>query len=320
MNPITKIQHSWTPLHEFALAGHNDDVSLAENLVTRWGIPVDGRPSDNVDIETPFSLAIQHNAFKLDDILWELGAEINALSVRSMFLVAEYPMTVLGHIITSNSSHSDLQLRYILSKKDALGKNCVDFVVEPQRGLTALHRAAWARKGLQFAVGDAPNPDRKQRITVTNASHSLVHLKATPNNVVSKRKDVDVVPHPERGFTDLQPATLGQEGPQFSSSVAPSQEGIPDINHKVVLELLQHFRSPNELGQKSRFRGWTALHFAVDGVNAPAVQALIQSGADVSITDDNHQTPLILARTMSIEKQKISQSTIALQRVIDLFI
>jgi hypothetical protein len=137
-------------LHEFAYAGHNDDVSLAEELVKTWGVSIDGPwPSGATEIETPFALAVLHNAFKLADAMLALGADLNALSVRSTFLVVIWPVTILGHLIISNARHSVAQLRYLLSKEN------VRFVVEPERGITALHRAAWAGREVRVFSGEA---------------------------------------------------------------------------------------------------------------------------------------------------------------------
>lgn len=153
-NPFTKLDDSWTALHTFAHAGHTDDVSLVEDLI-RLGLPVDGRSTDSVEIETPLMTAVQNQSFALATTLLKLGADINALSVSCGLLVAEHPMNILGHVINSNSRNSRPCLRYLLQQ---CGDQYVpEFVVEPSRGLTALHRAAWAHYGLRFSSGGSVN-------------------------------------------------------------------------------------------------------------------------------------------------------------------
>src|SRR5271170_2840671 len=109
---FTKAPDSWASLHELALAGHNDDPSLAEDIIGS-GVPVDRRPKELLEIETPLYLAIQHNAFALADVLLKRGADINAMSLRATFFVAEFPMTIMGHLIASNSGYSEDRLRYL---------------------------------------------------------------------------------------------------------------------------------------------------------------------------------------------------------------
>lgn len=166
-NPFNKLDNSWTVLHEFAYAAHNDDVSLCEDLVTMWGVPVDGRLHGGTMVETPFALAILHNAFNLADALFALGADINALSIRSTFLVVVWPTTILGHLIISNARHATTQVCYLLDKGN------VNFVVEPERGLTALHRAAWSHREVSVFTGEVL---RLEDVNMVNSSDIVYGL------------------------------------------------------------------------------------------------------------------------------------------------
>ena len=135
-------------MHELALAGHNDDPSLAEDIIGS-GVPIDRRPKELLEIETPLYLAIQHNAFALADVLLKRSADINAMSLRCTFFVAEFPMTIMGHLIASNSRYSEDRLRYLLRQGNKL-----QFIVELTRRLTVFHRAAWAHHGIHLDNGD----------------------------------------------------------------------------------------------------------------------------------------------------------------------
>jgi hypothetical protein len=102
--------------------------------------------------ETPFLVAVQHNAFDLATTFLEFGADPNALCLSSGLLSLERPTTVLGHIIASSSQHTIPRLRYLLER---CPKNkTIDFIVEPARQLSALHRAAWAHQGILHRLPD----------------------------------------------------------------------------------------------------------------------------------------------------------------------
>lgn len=151
---------NWTALHILANAGHNSDVSMASRLV-HAGLHVDGlpeilatgdgeeaaqQPSPNDSTETPFLVAMQNNAFNLATELVGLGADINALCLGSGFITLEYPTTVLGHLVAASSQHTTPRLRYLLHECNK--NSLLEFIVEPARNLTALHRAAWANTGI----------------------------------------------------------------------------------------------------------------------------------------------------------------------------
>jgi ankyrin repeat protein len=145
-NPFRAGKMDWTALHTLAEAAHDQDTSLSREIV-KLGVPADGRPVDSVDTETPFSVAIHNNAFKLASTLLELGADINALSLHSALVTVEFPMTALGNLIATNARYSHARLRYLLFECEK--HNELDFIVEPERRLSALHRAAWAYHGLK---------------------------------------------------------------------------------------------------------------------------------------------------------------------------
>ena len=106
----------------------------------------EGRPPNSTRPETPLTVAIQNNAFNLASFLLALGADVNALSQSSGLIATEYPTTILGHIIASTARHSTPRLRFLLN--DCALHESIDFIVEPTHKLSALHRAAWAHRGL----------------------------------------------------------------------------------------------------------------------------------------------------------------------------
>jgi len=144
-NPFDRTKKDWSALHLFAHAGHDLDVTLAESLI-RAGVPTDGQMVDKGDCESPLLVALKNNAFNLANLLLDRGADVNTKSVSSGFIVLEYPTTTLGHIVASAARHCIPRLRYLLY--DCAAADHIDFVVESERKLTALHRAAWAYKGI----------------------------------------------------------------------------------------------------------------------------------------------------------------------------
>lgn len=125
---------------------------MAEDL-TAAGVPVDGRPPGTIEAETPLTVAIRNNAFNLASSLITIGADINALSRSSGLVMTEHPSSILGHIIASNARHSTPRLRYLLYDSSAC--DTINFIVEPARNLSALHRAAWAYCGLRTTSSES---------------------------------------------------------------------------------------------------------------------------------------------------------------------
>jgi ankyrin repeat protein len=136
---------TWSSLHLFADQAHNDNLELVEDLVAA-GVPVDGDPTQS--IETPLHIAVRRNAFCLADLLRKCGAAIDALCTHSTLLINPHPLTGLGHIVVLNARHSFHGLRYMIASG-------ASFIVEPARGLSALHLCAMVPNGLVY-VGGAP--------------------------------------------------------------------------------------------------------------------------------------------------------------------
>ncbi|RBR20149.1 uncharacterized protein FIESC28_05428 [Fusarium coffeatum] len=78
------------------------------------------------------------------------GADINLSSLSSGHLSFTNPTTIFGHVIASNARNSITRLRYLLGSAD-----CLNFIVEPTRQWTALHRAAAAHIDDEFRGTDA---------------------------------------------------------------------------------------------------------------------------------------------------------------------
>ena len=182
-NPFQPDLLNWSALHVFAQEGHNNDVSLVQTLA-QMGIPVDGpttpTPAEgnhtttnddlNPDVhrlslkdnpgptiptcETPFAIAVRHNAFHLSSTLLSLGANPNALTLSSGLFKSPHPLTILGHIIISNARYSTARLKYLLNLPVDEKHSGVDFIVEPTRQLSALHRAAMAYQDITSVIAN----------------------------------------------------------------------------------------------------------------------------------------------------------------------
>ncbi|KAL9038328.1 MAG: hypothetical protein Q9214_005322 [Letrouitia sp. 1 TL-2023] len=178
-NPFQPDQTNWSALHVFAHEGHNKGMGLVKALVEA-GVPVDGaehtpsmapredpsinQAAETVDIsslsltktipkimtcETPFAVALRHNAFNLATVLLQAGADPNALTISSGLFISPYPLTTLGHMIISNARYSSPRLRYLLNTSTP---DCA-FIVDPVRQLTALHRTAMAHQEIVKVEG-----------------------------------------------------------------------------------------------------------------------------------------------------------------------
>lgn len=147
-NPFSGQTSTWTALHVLAYAGQND-TRLVQPLLDH-GAPIDGFPDDSGRTESPLLVAVQNDQFKLAECFISHGADINSTSMSSGHLSFTNPTTILGHVIASNARNSIERLRYLLGSKDSL-----NFIVEPTRQWTALHRAAAAHIDAEFRGTDA---------------------------------------------------------------------------------------------------------------------------------------------------------------------
>ncbi len=150
LSPYDEHARTWSALHIFAEQAHNDELGLVDDLLAA-SVPVDGDPAHA--IETPFNVAVRHNAFHLADCLLRRGASLHVASKRSSLIVSPHPLTGLGHIVALNARYSFNSLRYMLGPHEAAAPEAaaVDFVVEPARGLSALHLSALVPYGLAYA-------------------------------------------------------------------------------------------------------------------------------------------------------------------------
>jgi hypothetical protein len=92
-------------------------------------------------------------------------------------------MTVLGHIIASNSRYASPRLKFLIHGK---GNSGSDFIVEPERGLTASHRAAWAHCGLRFFSGEIVCYEHFETETNRDVLYELLQTFNTPAHLNRK--------------------------------------------------------------------------------------------------------------------------------------
>lgn len=174
-NPFQSDLRTWSVLHVFAHEGHNKDVSLVDTLIG-IGVPVRGlretsqekdreappcskiarlwihdKCSHVFPCETPLAVAIRHNAFNLATALVSKGANPNSLSLSAGLFQTTHPLTILRHIIISNARYSSARLKYL----SYLNPSEADFIVEPSRRLSALHRVAMACQNVGRVDGGA---------------------------------------------------------------------------------------------------------------------------------------------------------------------
>ena len=149
-NPYNPVEMNWTGLHILAHAGHNQvtPTPLLAVLLDA-GVPVDGRPATATAPETPLSIALSSSALHLARHLLSHNAEINALSTNNALLASEHPLTILGHTVAYTSRSTLARLRFLLQECGAAVER-LEFIVEPERRLTALHRAVWTYHGMSF--------------------------------------------------------------------------------------------------------------------------------------------------------------------------
>jgi ankyrin repeat protein len=137
-NPFHSSSVDWTAIHTFAYAGHNADFSILKDLIHNQHHPVEGRTEGSSQTETPLLTSLCSNSFNLSNFLLSSGADINSCSTSAGLLATEHPTTILGHIIASSANGSIPRLECLCSTKS----QNVEFIVEPARKLTALHRCA----------------------------------------------------------------------------------------------------------------------------------------------------------------------------------
>ncbi|KAI1337670.1 hypothetical protein F5Y15DRAFT_150571 [Xylariaceae sp. FL0016] len=154
-HPFVDSADTWTPLHIFAFVGHSDDLSLVR-ILTDAGAPVDGC---SVEAETPLLVSLQNNAFKLASELLRHGAEPNYLSLGSGLRKLSQPTTILGHIIAMAEQDALTRVKYLL--RECEKKDKLDFIIEPERQITALQRVAWAHRDIAFRTPKGTEEERK---------------------------------------------------------------------------------------------------------------------------------------------------------------
>ncbi|KAL8792124.1 MAG: hypothetical protein Q9195_005299 [Heterodermia aff. obscurata] len=210
-NPFAPEESNWSALHIYAHEGHDKDLSLVERLI-EMGLPVEG-PSklDDPDVaqdstplpniistlsitdksafiqtnETPFVVAIRHNAFNLANTLLSFGADPNSLAISSGLFSTCYPLTALGHIVTANARYCYARLDYLLNLPE---KHNISFIVEPTRRLTALHKCAMAHQEVAKRTDGGALVSRQEFDKDTNADimYELLRKWCQPEELNAK--------------------------------------------------------------------------------------------------------------------------------------
>lgn len=181
-NPLSG-EMNWTAFHILAAAGHTKDYSDLVSFLVTAGVPIDGIPVGNSsDSESPFLVAIQHNAFGLATAFLGHGANHNACSRTSGMLSLRHPTSVLGLIVAASAQHTVPRVRYLLEqcpKKDEL-----DFIVDHSQQMTALHRAAWAHKGIRHRL-----PQNQEQAELSRGEYDMVVNREIMHELLQKWAD-----------------------------------------------------------------------------------------------------------------------------------
>ena len=99
-------------------------------------------------------------------------------------------MTLLGHLIVSNSRDTSRRIKYLV---DSCREECrIQFVVEPERRLSALHRAAWAHSEVRLFNGKELSTEDFDMSLNRDTFHTLLEIFDTPEqrnmkNLISGR-------------------------------------------------------------------------------------------------------------------------------------
>ncbi|KAI2999946.1 hypothetical protein CBS147346_7306 [Aspergillus niger] len=274
----------WNALHVLASTGHRTFDPRLVSLLVDEGVPVDGeqrqaQPSAPL-VETPFLLAILNDAWGLAAYMADLGADINALRLSSGSIKLDYPTTVLGHVIAAAAQHSAPRIQFLFGQDDDKDR-CIAFIVEPERRLSALHRAAWAYRGVYHRSW----PFRPSQDYGTDTHDG----RQIPNHVRIKV------------FLD----GCMEDSPEYHANTEtknrmPMARGEYDmaVNRETMRQLLQRWNSDEYLNFRSNVFGRTALHLAVDARNLDAVKLLLERNADTTLADELGLTPLGLVQKL----------------------
>nr|POE77886.1 serine/threonine-protein kinase shk2 [Quercus suber] len=185
-NPYYPEVRNWSALHILAHEGHDTDPERVVKGLLSLGVDIEGDSSYSSTIahgstkqgysepssstvesqtidssrdlnlletlaETPLSCALRSNAFKLCNALIKYQASTTALRKSSGLHKVTHVTTILGHMIVSNARYSLPRIRYLFDQHpkdlDTL------FIVEPERKISALHRAAMANDGVYTTFG-----------------------------------------------------------------------------------------------------------------------------------------------------------------------
>ena len=252
-NPFDSTKTNWSALHTFAHASHDSDVSLAEKIIEA-GVSADAQLGGSVDLETPLLVAVKNNAFKLAGVLLRHGASIDAKFVSSGLITLEYPTTILGQVIASAARGSVTRVRFILTQCSALVSGRVGketetvLIVEPERCLTAFHRAAWAHRGVFDRIPDGQSsPEAIQRGQFDFAQNRdimyelLQHFGASKDHVNARTNDKFL----RRTALHLAVDAINQAAVELMLDQETVDFSIEDANGHTALELaLENARHP----------------------------------------------------------------------------
>ena len=113
-----------------------ENLNVLESVLAK-GVHVDHVSPDH---ETPFQCAVRNGCFRLASFLRENGANVNILANRGLMWRSRRPHTLLGGLVSLNSSSSLSGLTFLLD--DRRSRQEVEIIVTPSLDHTVFHEIA----------------------------------------------------------------------------------------------------------------------------------------------------------------------------------
>jgi ankyrin repeat protein len=141
-------------------------------------------------------------------------------------------------------------------------------------------------------------------IIALNARYSLNSLQYMLSHRPGTSKyEINFIVEPARKLSALHLVALVPDGFKSASGEDLMREDFDlETNRIIVHELLEWFKTPEELNIRCDIAGKTALHLAVERGNVGVVEELVKAGADIQISCDSGETAADIARRLFKEQ------------------
>jgi ankyrin repeat protein len=141
------------------------------------------------------------------------------------------------------------------------------------------------------------------------SSNSLQYLLS--HKPGSSQYAVNFIVEPTRKLSALHLAALVPDGFKSASGEILAREDFDlETNRTIVHELLEWYKTSDQLNMRCDIKGKTALHLAVERGKVGVVEELVKAGADTQISCETGETAAGMARRY-FEEQPILQKLLA---------